>query len=131
MIDEKYYLYAVEQMDRAKREKKKYNGWKDKADRVCFYTGRPYAERHEVFPGRPNRQISIAHGFQVDLCPEKHRELQENITPWAKAENQKWRETYEQLYIDEQIDECVSANDALESWMQLIGRNYIEELTPK
>lgn len=131
MIDEKYYLYAVEQMDRAAREKKKYNGYKDKPERICFYTGRPYAERHEVFPGRPNRQISIAHGFQVDLCPEKHRELQENITPWAKAENQKWRETYEQLYIDEQIDECVSANDALESWMQLIGRNYIEELTPK
>ncbi|MEY8365400.1 hypothetical protein AALA22_07130 [Anaerovoracaceae bacterium 41-7] len=131
MIDEKYYLYAVEQMDRAAREKKKCNGYKDKPERICFYTGRPYAERHEVFPGRPNRQISIEHGFQVDLCPEKHRELQENITPWAKAENQKWHETYEQLYIDEQIDECVSADDALESWMRLIGRNYIEELTPK
>lgn len=131
MIDEKYHLYAVEQMDRAKREKKKHNGWKDKADRVCFYSGRPCAERHEVFPGRPNRQISIAHGFQVDLCPEKHRELQENIMPWAKAESQKWRETYERAYIDRLIDEGASKEDALESWMQLIGRNYIEELTPK
>lgn len=91
MIDDKYYRYAAEQMERASREKKKYNGYKDKPERICFYTGRPYAERHEVFSGRPNRQISIEYGFQVDLCVEKHRELQDNITPWAKAENQKWR----------------------------------------
>lgn len=131
MIDEKYYLYAVEQMDRAKREKKKYNGWKDKPERICFYTALPFAERHEVFPGNPNRKISIKHGLQVDLCSKKHRELQANITPWAKAENQKWRETYEQAYIDRLVDEGVNADAALQSWMQLIGRNYIEELMPK
>lgn len=130
MMDEKYYAYAVEQMNRAAREKKKYNGWKDKPECVCFYTGRPYAERHEVFGG-PNRQISIIYGFQVDLCPEKHRELQANITPWAKAENQKWRKTYEQAYIDSVISDWTSIDDGLESWMRLIGRNYIEELTPK
>ena len=131
MIDEKYYMYAITQMSRAAREKKTYNGWKEKLERICFYTGRPYAERHEVFPGNPNRQISIRYGFQVDLSPERHRELQANISPWAKAENQKWRETYEQVYIDGLVDEGVSADDALQSWMRLIGRNYIQELTPK
>ena len=130
MIDEKYYWYAVEQMERAAREKKTYNGWKYKRERTCFYTERPYAERHEVFGGI-NRQISIMYGFQVDLCPEKHRELQANITPWAKAENQRWRETYEQAYIDKLIGEGMSEDDALQDWMQLIGRNYIEELIPE
>lgn len=131
MIDDKYYCYAAEQMERASREKKKYNGYKDKPERICFYTGRPYAERHEVFPGRPNRQISIEYGFQVDICPEKHRELQDNITPWAKAENQKWRATYERAYIDRLMDEGEREEDALQSWMRLIGRNYIEELIPR
>lgn len=131
MIDDKYYRYAAEQMERASREKKKYNGYKDKPERICFYIGRPYAERHEVFPGRPNRQISIEYGFQVDICPEKHRELQDNITPWAKAENQKWRSTYERAYIDRLMDEGEREEDALQSWMRLIGRNYIEELIPR
>ncbi len=130
MIDEKYYDYAARQMARADREKKKYNGYKDKADRICFYTGLPYAERHEVFAGA-NRRISIRCGFQVDLCAEKHRELQDNITPWAKEENQKWRETYQSAYMDRQMRERDdSEDDALATWMWLIGRNYIEELMP-
>lgn len=126
-----YYDYAVAQMDRAAREKKKYNGYKDKADRICFYTGMPYAERHEVFGGNPNRKTSIQLGFQVDLCPDKHRELQDNITSWAKEENRKWKEAYQRAYMDRRMQEWdVSEDDALVAWMFLIGRNYIEELTP-
>ncbi len=128
-MNEKYYDYGFIQMDRAAREKKRYNGYKDKADRHCFYTGLPYADRHEVFSGA-NRRISIRCGFQVDLSPALHRELQENITPWAKTENQKWRETYERLYMDEVMAEGASEAEALQAWMQLIGRNYIEELMP-
>lgn len=129
MIDERYYDYAAAQMARADREKKRYNGYKGKADRRCFYIGLPYAERHEIFGGS-NRQISIRHGFQVDLCPAKHRELQYNITPWAKEENRKWRETYERLYLDRLMQEGASEANALQAWMALIGRNYIEELMP-
>lgn len=129
MIDEKYYNYGFAQIARAAKEQKKYNGYKDKADRHCFYTGLPYAERHEVFGGS-NRRISIRCGFQVDLSPGLHRELHENITARAKAENQKWRETYERIYIDEVMSEGASEADALQAWMQLIGRNYIEELMP-
>ncbi len=129
MIDEKYYNYGFAQIARAAKEQKKYNGYKDKSDRYCFYTGLPYAERHEVFGGS-NRRISIRCGFQVDLSPALHRELQENITVRAKEENQKWREVYERLYIDEVVAEGASEDEALRAWMQLIGRNYIEELTP-
>lgn len=130
MIDERYYDYAAAQMARAARKKKRYNGYKDKADRICFYSGLPYAERHEIFGGNPKRQISIRHGFQVDLCPAKHRELHENITAWAKEENRKWREVYERLYIEAVTAEGASEEEALQAWMALIGRNYIEELMP-
>lgn len=129
MIDEKYYDYAARQMTRAAREKKKCNGYKDKADRICFYTGLPYAERHEVFGGA-NRKTSLRCGFQVDLSPAAHRELQDNVTSWAKKENRKWRAVYERLYIDEVMAEGVGEMEALQAWMHLIGRNYIEELTP-
>lgn len=130
-ISEKYYEYAIAQMDRAEREKKKYNGYKDKAERVCFYTGTYCAQRHEVFPGNPNRKISLKLGFQVDLCPEKHRELQENVTPWAQAENARWKACYQRIYMDKIEAEGLTETEALRAWMFLIGRNYIAELMPE
>ena len=45
MIDDKYYRYAAEQMERASRERKKYNGYKDKPERI---TG----EHHALGKGR-------------------------------------------------------------------------------
>lgn len=131
MIEDKYYNYALDQIKRAEREKKKYNGYKDKADRHCFYTGLPYAERHEIFGG-PNRRTSIRLGFQVDLSPDKHRELQANITPWAQEENTKWRRVYQRAAMEILIKcDKVSEQEALKAWMALIGRNYIEELIPE
>lgn len=129
-IEDKYYDYALAQMERAEKEKKKYNGYKDKADRTCFYTGAPYAERHEVFAGNPDRKICIRQGFQVDLSPEKHRELQANITDWAQVENTKWKACYQRTYMDLAEGEGLTEAEALQLWMQLIGRNYIEELMP-
>lgn len=132
MIDQKYYNYAIQQMERAAREKKKYNGYKDKADRICFYTGMPYAERHEVYGGTANRGISFDFGFQVDLAPEKHAELHTNTTDWAREENQKWRETYQRAYMDKNMAEWrIDEEDALEAWMMLIGKNYLRECDPK
>ena len=74
-----------------KKKKKKANGYKHKADRVCAYTERPFAERHEIFCGR-NRQISIDNGFQIDVCPEIHAEQKENITDRAQEENMRLRQ---------------------------------------
>lgn len=131
IVEDRYYEYAITQMERAKREKKKHNGYKDKADRVCFYTGTPYAERHEVFCGNPDRKNCIRLGMQVDLCMDKHRELQANITPWAKEENAKWRACYQRTYMDFAEGEGLTEAEALRAWMGLIGRNYIMELMPE
>lgn len=129
---DKYYNYAIQQMERAAREKKKYNGYKDKADRICFYTDAPCADRHEVYSGTANRQISFYYGFQVDLHPKKHAELHSDTTAWAQDENQKWRETYQRAYLDRQMAEWgMGEDDALRAWMLLIGKNYLKECEPK
>ena len=107
-----------------------YNGWKGKAERYCVYCGRTYAERHEVFPGS-NRQISIRHKFQIDLCPEHHREIQANCTEWAKRENARWKQHFEKKYIREQMEAGESQKQAIREWMALIGRNYCDEITPE
>lgn len=110
--------------------KKLYNGWKHKPERCCLYCGRPYAERHEVFPGS-NRQISIRENFQIDLCPEHHREIQANCTEWAQRENVRWKQHFEREYIREQMKGGASKQQAVRAWMELIGRNYCDEIIPE
>lgn len=107
-----------------------YNGYKDKADRVCLYCGRPYAERHEVYGG-PNRQISIREGFQIDVCQEHHRALHENVEEWAQKENLTWRRYFEKKWIREQIEKGMTLNEAVRGWMRMIGKNYLEEIQPE
>ena len=51
-----------------KKKKILYNGYKNKAERVCFFCKTPNAERHEVFPGN-NRQISIREGLRREDRP--------------------------------------------------------------
>lgn len=108
----------------AKKKKLLYNGYKDKPERRCHYTGRPGAERHEIFGG-PNRQISIREGFQVDLCPELHKELHANQTEWAKRENLYWRQRYQRKYEEKLMNAGVSAQDARKVWLRLIGKNFL------
>ena len=112
-----------------RKKKKKYNGYKDKAERFCYYCGTPYAERHEVFGG-PLRQISIDYGFQVDLCPDCHKELQENITERAQ-ENLTWKQYYQAKYMAQLMEDGAEEKVALRLWMRLIGKNYIERLMPE
>ncbi|MEE0516921.1 MAG: hypothetical protein UC708_03465 [Anaerovoracaceae bacterium] len=130
-IEEIYFEYAFCMMDIAKSRKRKYNGYKEKPERFCFYTDAAGAERHEVFGGNPDRALSIKFGFQVDLSPDKHRELQANITPWAQVENAKWRAAYQRVYMDCREGDGMSEQEALQDWMNLIGRNYIEEMMPE
>lgn len=91
-----YYDTCAFPKPRDKKKKKKCNGYKHKADRICAYTGRPFAERHEIFCGR-NRQISIDNGFQIDVCPEIHALIDAGIAP----------------------------DEARERWLRLIGRSYL------
>lgn len=119
------------QNPRSLKRKKEYNGYKNKASRVCAYTGTSHAERHELFGG-PNRQVSIREGLQIDLSPEKHRELQDNITEWAQAENKRLKAEAQKRWMDEYIEnESVSEETALRAWMLMIGRNYREDVMPE
>lgn len=119
-----YYDTCAFPKPRNKKKKKKVNGYKDKADRICAYTGRPFAERHEIFCGR-NRQISIDNGFQIDVCPEIHAELQANITEWAQAENLRLRQKCQSEYEDKLISSGITPDKARELWLKLIGRSYL------
>lgn len=119
-----YYDTCAFPKPQDKKKKKKVNGYKGKADRVCAYTGRPFAERHEIFCGR-NRQISIDNGFQIDVCPEIHAELQANITEWAQAENLRLRQKCQWEYENNQIATGVTPEQARELWLKLIGRSYL------
>lgn len=125
-----YYMTCAIPKPQTVRKKKKYNGYKDKKNRICAYCGEPYAERHEVFWG-PLRGISIEFGFQVDACGRHHKELHENYTDWAKSENLYLRRYYERKYLDEKIDEGMSEKEALRDWMNLMGKNYLEECDPE
>lgn len=123
-------------------QKKKVNGYKDKPNRYCHYTGAPYAERHELFGG-PNRQISINHGFQVDLCWPIHKlfhgqvdknglkEVGINFTDplkWAAGQLETLRKECQQKYEDrEQMELGLTQKEARQSWMDLIGRNYLDD----
>ena len=106
-----------------KKKKILYNGYKNKAERVCFFCKTPNAERHEVFPGN-NRQISIREGFQVDLCPACHAEMQNNITPRGQARNKAFRIHFQKRWEDKLINAGTDPEKARELWIEMMGRNY-------
>lgn len=107
-----------------------YNGWKDKPNRKCAYCGQYGAERHEIFPGM-NRQISIRERLQVDLCREHHEQIQQRSTPWGQREDQRLRENAERWWLSCRIKEGMTKREAVRAWMAMIGRNYLEEVTPE
>lgn len=119
-----YYKTCAIPKPVTKKKKKKVNGYKNKAERICYYCGTAGAERHEVFPG-PNRQTSIDEGFQVDLCPDCHREMQLNITQRAQERNEFWRQKYQKKYETKLIKIGAKPSFARDLWMALIGRNYL------
>ncbi len=118
---------AAEERNKGKR--KKYNGYKDKPNRICFYRETGGAERHEVFFGVGQRDISIEYGFQVDLCGELHWEIHQE-TEWGKKEDLLWKQTYQTVYMDCLEADGLTREEALAAWMHLIGRNYLEDVMP-
>lgn len=123
-----YYLTCPfpKTMGEPKKPKKKQNGYKDKPNRKCFYTGTPGAERHEVFGG-PNRQTSIDHGFQIDVCRDIHHALQYKTTEWARQEDLRWKQYYQKLYEDKVIEQGLDSGQARKLWLIMIGKNYLDD----
>lgn len=120
-----YYETCAIPKPKSKKKKLLCNGYKNKAERFCRYCKKPFAERHEIFPGSANRQISIREKFQIDVCPEHHRELQDNITDWAQKENRKLKKACQYIWEKKLIDAGTAPTSAREAWMMLIGRNYL------
>lgn len=52
---------------------------KPKAEDLCIICGRPYAQLHEVFFGRANRNKSIKHGCQERLCHYHHQDHRSGV----------------------------------------------------
>ena len=126
-----YYSECAFLKPKTHKKKKECNGYKNKSERTCAYTGAGNAERHELFGG-PNRQTSIREGLQIDLSPEKHRELQDNITERAQAENKRLKAEAQTHWMNEYMEtEDVNEAAALRAWMLLIGRNYREDVIPE
>lgn len=120
-----YYDTCAFPKPQDKKKKKKANGYKHKADRVCYYCGTPGAERHEVYPGRGKRQICIDNGFQVDLCQNCHREIHRNATLQAKERNEFWKIKYQGDYEERLISSGIAPDEARKLWLKLIGRSYL------
>lgn len=124
-----YYASCAFPKPGSQKKKKVYNGYKNKPNRVCAYCGERCAERHEVFGG-PNRKFSIINGLQVDVCNDHHRQLQDNVTEWGKQENARLRRRLQLQYMKNLMSEGLTGRQALNDWMQNIGRNYVQELMP-
>lgn len=122
-LDEYYRTCPFPKPGKAKKQKPQ-NGYKDKPNRHCWYCGKDYAERHEVFGG-PFREISIELGFQVDVCPIHHRSLHQSADNWARIENRKWVMYYQQKWEEEQIAEGRDPETVREAWIDMMGRNYL------
>jgi hypothetical protein len=124
MKKQSYYAACAVPKPGTAKKKRKCNGYKDKPSRVCVYDGTPYAERHEVFGG-PNRQTSIDLGFQIDVSPARHAELQAGLTKWAQAENLRLRQHFQVRYEAELTESGMSEEAAREAWIVLVGKNYL------
>jgi hypothetical protein len=117
-------LHPVPKPAADKPKKKKQNGYKDKPMRYCFYTGAPNAERHEIYGG-PNRQISIDHRFQVDLCPEIHQRFHDPQTDEDINRIIFWKKHYQIIFEEEQIETGKTADQARDAWIELIGKSFL------
>ncbi len=138
-----YYKNCAFPKEGKKKKERKRNGWKNKAGRRCKYTGTPYAERHELFYGNGLRQISVDHGFQVDLCPPIHKLFHGEVDEaalkrlgipgmfpdplgWAEREADRLRKEHQERWeLKERAELGLSKEEAREAWMRLIGRNYL------
>jgi hypothetical protein len=114
----------VPKPEKDKPKRKKQNGYKGKPTRYCFYTGESGAERHEIYGG-PNRQTSIDHGFQVDLCPEIHLSFHDPQTDLDFERIIFWKKHYQTIFEAEKIEAGKTPDQARAAWMRLIGKNYL------
>jgi hypothetical protein len=97
-----------------KKQKKARNNLVPTINDRCYFTGKPYAELHEVFHG-PDRQKSIEWGMQIRLAPELHR-----IGPDAVHNNHEF-----DLQLKRMFQRKFEAQYGHDKFMEVFGKNYL------
>ena len=100
-----------------RKSKKTKNNSRPTIDDRCYFTGKPYAELHEVFFGTKNRQNSIKWGMQIRLCPELHR-----IGPNAVHNNRDF-----DIYLKKMFQKKFEEQYGHKKFMEVFGANYLDE----
>lgn len=109
-------------MKKRKKHKKSILHYKDGTCYLCvklkgICSKYPVVHEHHVYPGKPNRQISEAEGFKVYLCPRHHEYHKEAVH--ENDENMKM--------IQRDCQRKYEETHTRQQFMDLIGRNYLEE----
>lgn len=122
-----YYETCVIPKPKNIKKKKLYNGYKDKPFRVCAETGKPCAERHEIFGGA-NRQKSINYGLQIDLSPEIHERVTNPRTDEDLALVQEYKQRGQMKFEALMRGEGMTDVQARKTFMFEFGKNYLPML---
>lgn len=108
-----------------KRRKHKESILQNRMDGTCYLCARlhgdyrihKYREEHHIFPGNPGRILSEAEGLKVYLCLEHHQ-----TGPEAVHKNQRILRLLQQ-----DAQRAFEKTSSRERFMELFGRNYIDE----
>lgn len=93
------------------RKHKAKNNPKPTAEDRCIIHNTPYAETHEVFPGK-HRQNSIKYGLQEKVCRKCHEYLTRNPKSlWAHQLRIKHQNRFVEQY-------------GYDAWMRIFGFDY-------
>lgn len=82
----------------------------------CYFCNRPAQNKHEVFFGRKNRQISIENGFCVGLCAWHHNLGGKECVHENREMDLILKRLYQQEY---------EKNHSREDFINLIGKSYL------
>ena len=63
------------------------------------------------------------------MCPDHHRWLH-SADPSGVEERDRLRAETERKYIEDLMTDGCNLEEAVEAWMQIIGKNYCEEINP-
>ena len=85
----------------------------------CYVCGRQPIEKHEVFYGRKNRQLSIDYGLVIPLCYEHHnKDEKSGSIHFCKEFNLKTKSEVQQIAMKHY-------GWSMEDWMKIFRENYI------
>jgi hypothetical protein len=86
-------------------------------EKICYFTGTQYnLDKHHIYFGS-NRKVSDDNGFWVWLAHDRHIQYSRFSTPHNNKEID--------LYLKKLCQEKYEEENTRESFMKIIGRNYL------